>query len=192
MQDALVAEVLDFWFAPRDSAEHGRPRELWFRKDPAVDGSIRSRFGAAVATALDGGFADWTAPRAALARVLLLDQFTRNIFRDTPRAFAGDVLALRISKTAVANGDDRSMIPVERRFLYMPFEHAEDPSAQAASLVLFAQLRDETGERDPLVWAERHAAVIRRFGRYPHRNAILGRESTAEEIAYLATAGSSF
>ena len=192
MQDALVGEILDFWFAPRDSAEHGRPRELWFRKDAAVDQSIRSRFGAAVQTALAGGFADWTASRAALARVLLLDQFTRNIFRDTPRAFAGDVLALRISKAAVANGDDRSMIPVERRFMYMPFEHAEDLSAQTASLVLFAQLRDETGESDPLVWAERHAAVIRRFGRYPHRNAILGRESTAEEVAYLATAGSSF
>jgi uncharacterized protein (DUF924 family) len=188
MQD----EILDFWFASRGSAEHGKPRELWFRKNAAVDESIRARFGGAVETALQAGFADWDSARGALARVLLLDQFTRNIFRETPRAFAGDVLALGISKAAVANGNDRSLIPVERWFLYMPFEHAEDPDAQRVSLELFARLRDETGLSDPLLWAERHAAVIRRFGRYPHRNAILGRESTPEEIAYLATAGSSF
>jgi uncharacterized protein (DUF924 family) len=188
MQD----EILDFWFAPPDSAEHGKTRELWFRKDAAVDQSIRARFGGAVETALAGGFGDWTAPRGALARVLLLDQFTRNIYRETPRAFAGDTLALGISRAAVANGDDRSLIPVERWFLYMPFEHAEDPAAQQASLDLFARLRDETDLSEPVVWAERHAAVIRRFGRYPHRNAVLSRVSTAEEIEFLATAGSSF
>lgn len=192
MQEELAGEILDFWFAPRDSAEHGSSRVMWFRKDAAVDESIRSRFGAAVECAVDGGFADWTAPRAALARVLLLDQFARNIFRGTPRAFAGDALALGIAKAAVESGDDRSLISVERRFLYMPFEHAEDLAAQAASLALFARLRDETGEDDALAWAERHAAVIRRFGRYPHRNAILGRQSTAEEIAYLATTGTGF
>ena len=125
--------------------------------------------------------------------MLLLDQFTRNIYRQTPRAFAGDILALGISRAAVANRDDRSLIPVERWFLYMPFEHAEDPAAQQTSLDLFARLRDETGSlSEPVVWAERHAAVIRRFGRYPHRNAILGRESTAEEIEYLATDGRGF
>ena len=188
MQD----EILDFWFAPRGSAEHGRTRELWFRKDAAVDQSIRARFGGAVETALAGGFGEWTTPRGALARVLLLDQFTRNIYRETPRAFAGDTLALGISTAAVANGDDQSLIPVERWFLYMPFVHAEDPDAQETSLELFARLRDETGLSEPDVWAERHAVVIRRFGRYPHRNAILGRESTAEEIEYLATGGRSF
>jgi uncharacterized protein (DUF924 family) len=188
MQD----EVLDFWFAPRGSAEHGKTRELWFRKDTAVDQAIRARFGVAVETALTGGFAEWTTPRGELARVLLLDQFPRNIYRETPRAFAGDSMALCISKAAIAAGDDRLLIPVERWFLYMPFEHAEDPAAQQTSLDLFARLRDETGLSEPVVWAERHAAVIRRFGRYPHRNAILGRESTAEEIEFLATAGSSF
>jgi uncharacterized protein (DUF924 family) len=188
MQD----EILDFWFAPRGSAEHGRTRELWFRKDAAVDQSIRARFGGAVETALAGGFGEWTTPRGALARVLLLDQFTRNIYRETPRAFAGDTLALGISTTAVANRDDQSLMPVERWFLYMPFVHAEDPAAQETSLDLFARLRDETGFSEPVMWAERHAVVIRRFGRYPHRNAILGRKSTAEEIEYLATGGRGF
>lgn len=188
MQD----EILDFWFAPHGSAEHGKTRELWFRKDASVDQAIRARFGGDVGTALAGGFREWTSPRGALAHVLLLDQFTRNIYRETPRAFAGDTLALGISRAAVANGDDQSLIPVERWFLYMPFEHAEDPAAQQTSLDLFARLRDQTGLSEPVVWAERHAEVIRRFGRYPHRNAILGRESTAEEIEYLATAGRGF
>ena len=188
MQD----EILDFWFAARGSAEHGKTRELWFRKDAAVDQSMRARFGGAVETALAGGFGEWTTPRGALARVLLLDQFTRNIYRETPRAFAGDTLALGISMAAVANRDDQSLMPVERWFLYMPFVHAEDPAAQETSLELFARLRDETGLSEPDVWAERHAVVIRRFGRYPHRNAILGRESTPEETEYLATGGRSF
>jgi uncharacterized protein (DUF924 family) len=188
MQD----EILDFWFGPRIGTDYGKPRALWFRKDDAVDEAIRARFGAAVETALAGGFAEWSAPRDALARVLLLDQFTRNIFRDTRRAFAGDDLALCVSKAAVANCDERTLAPVERWFLYMPFEHAEDSAVQQASLELFTRLRDETGLGDPLPWAERHAAVIRRFGRYPHRNAILGRESTAEEIEFLAKPGSGF
>jgi uncharacterized protein (DUF924 family) len=188
MQD----EILDFWFAPHGSAEHGKTRELWFRKDAAIDQAIRARFGAVVETALAGGFGEWTSPRGALARVLLLDQFTRNIYRETPRAFAGDILALGISRAAVANEDDRSLIPVERWFLYMPFVHAEDPAAQQTSLDLFARLSDETGLSEPMMWAERHAEVIRRFGRYPHRNAILDRESTAEEIEYLATGGRGF
>jgi len=188
MQD----EILDFWFTPRGSAEYGKTRELWFRKDAAVDQSIGARFGGAVETALAGGFGEWTTPRGALARVLLLDQFTRNIYRETPRSFAGDILALGMSRAAVVNRDDQALTPVERWFLYMPFVHAEDPAAQEASLDLFARLRDETGLSEPVVWAERHAAVIRRFGRYPHRNAILGRESTAEEIEYLAAGGRGF
>jgi uncharacterized protein (DUF924 family) len=185
-------QILDFWFGPRASAEYGTTRALWFHKDASVDRSILARFGAAVETAVGGGFGDWSAPRDALARVLLLDQFTRNIFRDTPRAFAGDAAALTVATTVVASRGERALIPVERWFLYMPFEHAEDASAQQHSLQLFTALRDETGMEDPLQWAERHAAVIRRFGRYPHRNGILGRESTADEISFLATHGSSF
>jgi uncharacterized protein (DUF924 family) len=189
---ALQDEILDFWFGSRGSSRYGESRAEWFRKDSVFDAEIRARFGAAIETALTGGFADWTAPRSALARVLLLDQFTRNSFRDSPRAFAGDPLALATADAAIARDDDRAVIPVERQFLYLPFAHAEDPAAQERSIALHTRLRDETGLADPLLWAEKHAAVIRLFGRYPHRNAMLGRESTPEEIAFLATPGSRF
>ena len=184
--------VLDFWFGQPGNAEYGRSRSEWFRKLPAFDAEIRSRFAAAVETALAGGFADWTTPRAMLARVLLLDQFTRNSFRGTPRAFAGDALALATVADAISRGDDQPLIPVERWFIYLPYAHAEDPAAQERSLALFTRLREETGLAEPLPWAERHAAVIRLFGRFPHRNAVLGRESTPEEIAFLAAPGSRF
>jgi len=184
--------VLDFWFGQPGNAEYGRSRSEWFRKLPAFDAEIRSRFAAAVETALAGGFADWTTPRAMLARVLLLDQFTRNSFRGTPRAFAGDALALATVADAISRGDDQPLIPVERWFIYLPYAHAEDPAAQERSVALFTRLRDETGLAEPLPWAERHASVIRLFGRFPHRNAILGRESTPEEVAFLAAPGSRF
>jgi uncharacterized protein (DUF924 family) len=188
----LQKQVLDFWFGPAGSADYGRMRKEWFRKDLAFDAEIRDRFGAAVETALAGGFADWTAPRAALARVLLLDQFTRNIFRDSRRAFAGDALALATAQQATMRGDDAALNPVERRFMYLPFTHAEDPTAQERAVALCTRLREETGDGDPLFWAEKHAAVIHRFGRYPHRNAILGRISTPEELAFLREPGSRF
>jgi uncharacterized protein (DUF924 family) len=189
----VIQQILDFWFGEQGSAEHGAARELWFRKDAAVDAEIRRRFGAAVETALAGGHADWTAmPQGALARILLLDQFTRNIYRDTAGAFAGDALALQTADAAVARGDDAALIAVERWFLYMPFEHAESLAAQQRSLELFARLRDDSGLAAPLEWAEKHAAIVRRFGRYPHRNAVLGRESTPEELAFLAQKGSRF
>ena len=192
MTQALQDQVLDFWFGPPDGADYGTTRDVWFRKSAAFDAKIRRRFGAAIETALEGGFADWTAPRATLARVLLLDQFTRNCYRDSSRAFAGDAQALATATAAVDQAQDRELIPVERWFLYMPFEHAESPVAQARSLALFARLAHETGLADPLLWAKKHAAIIGRFGRFPHRNALLGRESTPEETAFLATQGSSF
>jgi uncharacterized protein (DUF924 family) len=188
----LQDEILDFWFGPPASVVYGQSRPEWFRKNPAFDAEIRARFGAAIETALVGGFADWTSPRATLAHVLLLDQFTRNSLRDNPRAFAGDPLALAAAEAAIARGDDRVLIPVERWFMYLPFEHSEDLARQERGIALCTRLRDETGLGDPLVWAEKHAAVIRRFGRFPHRNAVLGRQSTPEEIAFLARPGSRF
>jgi uncharacterized protein (DUF924 family) len=188
----LQDEILDFWFGPRGSSRYGESRPEWFRKNTDLDSEIRTRFGRVIEQALAGAFADWTAPRAALARVLLLDQFTRNSFRESPRAFAGDPLALATAEAAVARGDDRALIPVERQFLYLPFAHAEDLAVQERSIALHTRLRDETGLGDPLLWAEKHAALIRLFGRYPHRNAVLGRESTSEEITFLATPGSRF
>ena len=185
-------EILDFWFGRPGSVGYGEERDTWFRKDDAFDASVRTRFGGAIETALAGGFADWTGPRGALARVLLLDQFTRNAYRDTSRAFAGDTLALAVAEQAVARGDDNTLMPVERWFLYLPFAHAESLIAQERSVELFTRLSAETGLADALQWAQRHAAVIRRFGRFPHRNAIVGRISTPEEIAFLAAPGSRF
>jgi len=181
-------DILSFWFG-----DGSAPRDVWFRKDPAFDATIAARFGDAVEHALAGDYAEWAdAPRGALALVLLLDQFPRNIHRDTPRAFAGDARALAIATAAVDAGYDMSLTPNERSFLYLPFEHAEDAAAQERSIGLFSRLARETGLTSPLDWAERHAAIIRRFGRYPHRNAILGRASTADEIAFLEGPGSRF
>ena len=181
--------VLDFWFGPPPPVA----RDAWFRKDPAFDASIRGRFGATIAAALAGAFGEWcTTPRGALARVIVLDQFTRNAHRDTPLAFAGDARALATASEAVERGFDAKLDKYGRWFLYMPFEHAEDPRAQERSLALFGALSRETGDAGALEWAEKHAAVIRRFGRYPHRNAILGRASTPEEVAFLAQPGSGF
>jgi len=209
----LAGDILAFWFGSGkpgsdpafhdagsrgalspDVAEAGSdPASRWFGKDPAFDAEIRARFGSAIEAALAGAGEAWSGtPRGALARILLLDQFTRNAFRDTPRAFAGDALALETAGRAVDAGFDRSLDPHERWFLYLPFEHAEDADAQVRSLALFGALARETGQREPLEWAEKHAAIVRRFGRYPHRNAVLGRASTADEIAFLREPGSSF
>ena len=187
--EPLAQRILDFWFgAPPHAA-----RDAWFRKDPAFDAAIAAAFGSAVATALAGGLREWDAePRGALARIVLLDQFTRNVHRDTPRAFAGDALALAAAQALVDAGADAKLDAFERWFAYLPFEHAESWPAQERSLALYTRLRDDTGLTAPLEWAEKHAAVIRRFGRYPHRNAILGRSSTPEEIAFLAEPGSRF
>lgn len=191
--DAIVLDVLAFWFGAPGSPERGESRGVWFRKDAAFDDAIRARFGAAVEAAIAGGFADWDdTAEGALAHVVLLDQFTRNIFRDTPRAFAGDTRALAIADAAVARGFDRALDPFGRWFLYLPFEHAEDADVQRRSLALFGALAQETGDPSPLEWAQKHADVIFRFGRYPHRNAILGRASTPEEEAFLAQPGSRF
>ena len=186
---ARAREVLDFWFGPAPHAV----RDEWFRKDAAFDALIRDRFGRDVAAAQAGAFDDWCAtPHGALARVVLLDQFTRNIHRDTALAFAGDAVALATADEAVARGYDRALDRYERWFLYMPFEHAESWPMQERSLALFGALARETGETGALEWAQKHAEVIRRFGRYPHRNEVLGRASSDEEMAFLAGPGSRF
>jgi len=190
---AQVRDVVDFWFGAPGSAEHGRTRSVWFRKDQAFDELIRQRFGEAVNVAVAGGFGDWCATaHGALARILLLDQFTRNIFRGTARAFAGDARALATAEDLVGRGLDRELSVHERWFAYMPFEHAEDAQAQHRSLELFGALARQMQDDRPLVWARKHADVVFRFGRYPHRNAILGRASTPEEEAFLREPGSSF
>jgi uncharacterized protein (DUF924 family) len=187
--DPRPDDILGFWFGPPPRAT----RPEWFRKDPAFDAAIATRFGDAIAAAVAGAYGEWCGtPHGALARVLLLDQFTRNAYRDTAQAFAGDERALATAEEAIRRGFDSPLDPFERWFLYLPFEHAESEEAQQQSLALFSALAESTGDRGPLEWAEKHAAVIRRFGRYPHRNAILGRESTPEETAFLREPGSRF
>jgi uncharacterized protein (DUF924 family) len=187
--DPRIREVSEFWFGEPPHAA----RAEWFRKDPAFDATIRARFGDTIDAALRGALQHWRgAAQGALALVLVLDQFPRNAFRDTPRAFVGDPAALAAATEAVDAGLDRALDPYERWFLYLPFEHAEDPAMQQRSLALFTRLRDDSGVAGPLEWAQRHAAVVRRFGRYPHRNAILGRTSTAEEIEFLQQPNSRF
>jgi len=191
--DPRARSVLDFWFGAPGTAEHGTTRAVWFRKDPAFDEEVRRRFDEIVAIGLAGGLGEWCvdAP-GALARVIVLDQFTRNLFRDTPRAFAGDERALATADDAVARDLDRELDGHGRWFLYMPFEHAESAAAQRRSLALFEALARDTGDPAPLDWARKHADVIFRFGRYPHRNETLGRTSSPEEIAFLAQPGSRF
>jgi uncharacterized protein (DUF924 family) len=185
----LAADILAFWFPPGTKGE----RDVWFRKDDAFDREIRERFGAALAASLAGAFGEWcTTAHGSLARVILLDQFTRNAFRGTPDAFAGDARALATAQSAIERGFDGALDPYERWFLYMPFEHSEDLAMQDRAVELFAALAAQTGVDAPLPWAEKHRDVIRRFGRFPHRNEILGRTSTQEELAFLTQPGSSF
>lgn len=187
-------DVLDFWFGAADSAGFGSARTQWFRKDGAFDKLVAQQFGATVQAALDGELRDWAAAGACgLARIIVLDQFTRNIFRNTARAFAGDALALKAAQAMLTRGDDAALLPVQRAFVYLPLEHAEDLAAQQRCVSLFSHLAEQHPTLQSMLdYAIRHHAVIQRFGRFPHRNAVLGRPSTAEELAFLKLPGSSF
>lgn len=161
--------------------------ERCWRKDPAFDRFLRETYGDDVEAALRGDLDGWAATaRGTLALVILLDQFTRNIYRDTRRMYAGDEKAVKICLDVIAGGDDRSFRDDERQFLYMPLMHSEDRAIQERSLEKFAEL----GSR--LDYARQHADIVFRFGRFPHRNAILGRHSTPAEIKFLKGPGSSF
>ena len=187
------AQVLEFWFGAPDAPERGRPRKCWFEKDPAFDTAVRARYRALHRRAAAGKLSKWErSPLATLALVVVLDQFPRNIFRGRPEAFAADPLALAVARRAVERGFDRLLRPVERWFIYLPFEHAEDMAAQRRSLALFDGLAADPDSRGAVDYAGRHHAVIARFGRFPHRNAVLGREPTPEETLFLAQPGSSF
>jgi uncharacterized protein (DUF924 family) len=186
---AAAQAVIDFWFLPADHPQHGQFRREWFRRDDAFDTEIRNRFGNLVESALADGLTELEATAAgALARVLLLDQFTRNIFRDSARAFAGDAQALALAGRLVASGRDKNLPPLQRWFVFLPFEHSEALIDQERSVALFAGLRREAQDAAfdaAYDYAVRHRAVIERFGRFPHRNAPLGRVSTTEEIEAL-------
>lgn len=189
--NTTASEILEFWFGAIDGDSQ---RAEWFRKDAAFDALIQTRFAPQIEQALAGGLADWMADaHSAMARLLLLDQFTRNVFRGTPGAFAGDALALTTARDMVAQGLDRQLTPTQRGFVYLPFEHAEDLAAQREGLLQFAVLAWQHPERAAAFeWAIKHYDIVVRFGRFPHRNAVLGRTSTAEELVFLAQPGSSF
>lgn len=192
---ANAQAVLDFWFGAPATPGAGQRRREWFVKDAEFDGEIARRFGQLIDGALRGEIAAWASvgASAALAQIVVLDQFTRNVFRGTARAFAGDARALAAAQAMVAAGQDLELPPLRRAFVYLPYEHAEDLALQDESVRLFAALAaQDPGLADMLDYAQRHRTVIARFRRFAHRNAVLGRASTAEEAAYLREPGSGF
>jgi uncharacterized protein (DUF924 family) len=186
-------EILDFWFGHPHDPDYGKERQLWFKKDPEFDQEIKTRFLEPYTQAAAGELDHWqTTPAGCLALILLLDQFPRNMFRGQPQAFATDDQALAIAEHAVNQGFDQQLLPVQRWFIYLPFEHSENLADQQQALDLFSTLRDDPQSESTINYAQRHFEVIQRFGRFPHRNAILGRVNTPEEEAFLQTRGSSF
>ena len=175
-------DILQFWF-------HALSDQQRFAKDDALDAHMRERFGATLQAAARGELFGWRAtPLGRLAEIVVLDQFSRNIYRDTPGAFAQDPQALTLAQELVASGQDQTLDLAQRSFAYMPYMHSESLLIHTQAVQLFAQ----PGMQGTLFFEKKHQAIIARFGRYPHRNAILGRVSSAEELAFLALPGSSF
>jgi uncharacterized protein (DUF924 family) len=191
---ATPEDVLAFWFdAALGDPDYGRPREIWFERDDAFDESVRARLGEAHEAAARGALDAWASRgRGALALVILFDQVPRNIFRGTPRAFATDAKARAVAGEAIAQGHDRRLLPVERLFLYLPFEHSEQLADQERSIALFAAIDQLPDWERTMKAVLRHHEIIARFGRFPHRNAVLGRDITPEEAAFLQEPHSSF
>ena len=185
MQPMTPAEVLDFWFL--------RDRKAWFEKNPAFDEEIRSRFLPLYELAAGARLEGWKSkPKSCIALVILLDQFPRNMFRGTARAFASDPLALDAARAIVDQGWDKTLSPDERMFAYLPFEHSESLADQERCLAMMKEIAVFSQTADLPKWAEAHLVIIRRFGRFPHRNTALGRASTPEEVEFLKTPGSGF
>ena len=180
-----IREILDFWFLPLDDPEHGKPREIWWKSTPEHDDEIRRRFGVLVDRAIAGDLDAWRkSPDGALAVVILCDQFTRNIHRRTARAYSGDAKARETARLALARHYPAAYPPDMQTFFYTPFHHSEELGDQELCCALFAGLEREGGDK----YAVGHRNIVARFGRFPHRNAVLGRESTAEELEFLKAA----
>lgn len=184
--------LIDFWFGPLGSPDRERPRDNWFSTDPDFDAALRERFLGDHEAASAGQCEAWReTPQTCLALILLFDQIPRNLFRGSPRAFVTDALARGCARHAVAHGFDRVLPIVWRWFVYLPFEHSEDLGDQEWSVTLFGALPAEAAG-DTLDYARRHRDIIARFGRFPHRNRILGRASSAAEEAFLREPNSAF
>ncbi len=199
--DPIIEEVLSFWFADAtdDSQAMAARNAIWFGSDTAFDDEIRKRFGELPERAASGELDEWLkTPRGVLAMVIVLDQFTRNLNRGSGEAFANDAAAKAAATLLIARGLDETLHPVEASFLYLPFEHSEDLLDQQRSLELYRALEDRVPEEDRALfeattdYARRHYDIIARFGRFPHRNEVLGRESTEEEARYLVEGGDRF
>ncbi len=185
-------DILDFWFGREDEPEYGEFRDEWFQKDEEFDRQIRDRFLEDYEKAARSEYYRWRdEPESCLALVILLDQFPRNLFRGDPRTHATDDKALDISREAIQKGLDQELPPFQRHFLYMPFMHSERVEDQRRSVALFRELAEEDGP-DVTEYAEGHRDIVERFGRFPHRNEILGRKTTPEEAEFLEQPGSSF
>ncbi|GAQ81866.1 hypothetical protein KFL_000930120 [Klebsormidium nitens] len=201
-EEVAVDEILAFWFGASDLTKGPPPKKMtqrWFRKDLDFDKLCENKFGPLIERAARGEFASWEEePASNLALVILLDQFSRNVYRDTPQAFAQDAQALRIAKRAIERGFDQKFGCLERSFFYMPFEHSEDLEDQDRACQLFVDLKSAAPADVAELcdgfheFAVKHREVILRFGRFPHRNQILGRKSTSEELDFLKQPGSRF
>jgi len=199
-------DILDFWFqGVTDETlinKKSSPFSQWFNKNESFDQNIRERFEEDFKKAVGGQYQDWAnSAKGLLALIILCDQFSRNMYRNSPQMFAGDSLALKLTLEAIQNGTDEQFSLIERTFLYMPLMHAEDLGVQNMSLECFSELIEECKVKNPrnvsyyeysFDYAKRHQAIIERFGRFPHRNITLKRESTALELAFLKKPGSSF
>lgn len=178
---ASIREILDFWYLPLDDPEHGRPRKIWWDGTPEFDAETRMRFGTLVDKAIAGELDSWRkSPDGALALILLCDQFPRNIHRRTARAFSGDAKAIEVARFAIARSYPAVYGADVRLFFFIPFHHSESLADQDFCGALFASLGDDDGND--------HRDIVARFGRFPHRNEVLGRDSTPEEVDYLKTA----
>ena len=198
---ATPEAILDYWFgAPGSAAEISqRQSKLWFGKLPEKDRDISERFTPTFNAVIAGALDPWAqSPKGRLALVIVLDQFPHHIHRDTPQAFAQDAKSLALSMAALASGEDKHLTPIERVFLYLPLEHAESLARQDLSVAQYQQLASEAMESERtlfdnfLDYAHKHREVVLRFGRFPHRNDILGRPSSPEEITFLKQPGSRF
>lgn len=179
----IQQEVLTFWFGEPSSPDYGAYRTFWFQSTPDLDAEISQKFGSIYDRAIQGELDSLSeTAEGALSLILILDQFPRNMFRGKPQAFSSDGKALAIAKEAISKGLDQKLRPFQLLFFYLPFQHSESLQDQEKSLELYAAL----GQQESMRYAQGHYDLIKRFGRFPHRNAILGRENTPEERSYLA------
>ena len=193
MNQELSQPILDFWFGEPDSPHYGKPRREWFIKSEEFDREITASFYLDYQKAATGKLDSWqNQPLSCLALIILLDQFPRNMFRQQPQAFATDAQALNFAKYAVTQEFEQQLLPVQRWFIYLPFEHSENLADQHQAVELFSTLKDDPDSASSIEYAHRHLQVIEKFGRFPHRNAILCRPSTAQEREFLQQPGSSF